>query len=196
MQAGNLRHLGLPVDPERMMELRQSAAHTKGSDAYRTFTFTTPWPEEYREDQCELSRRMSTDEPAGDSSHEEEVWDARRIEDNDALDAAQCATRLAAVAQHLETGRLVAFSELLLSPDRPVEAWQEATLVHPEHRGHRLGLAIKLANLEYLAAAAPSVTLVVTGNAQVNAPMIAINDMLGFRVVAEQMFWQKPLGPS
>jgi GNAT superfamily N-acetyltransferase len=194
--AGNVRHLAVPMDPRRRTELRQTVADAPDAERYRTFTFTTPWPEEYAEDQCELSRRMSTDEPAGDSGHEEEVWDARRIEDNDALDAAARVTRLAAVAQHLESGRLVAFSELLLSPDRPDEAWQMATLVHPEHRGRRLGMAVKLANLDYLAATAPNVRLVITGNAQVNAPMIAINDMLGFHVVAEEIFWQKSLRPS
>jgi hypothetical protein len=193
--AGNVRHLALPMDPERVEELDHVVANAKGADRYRTFTFTSPWPTEYIEDQCELGRRMSTDEPAGDDSHEEEVWDARRVLDNSALDAAQGATRLAAVAQHLETGRLVAFSEFLLSPDRPEEAWQMATLVHQTHRGHRLGLAVKLANLEYLAATAPSVRLVITGNAQINAPMIAINDMLGFEIVGEGMFWQLTVGP-
>jgi hypothetical protein len=37
--------------------------------------------------------------------------------------------------------------------------------------------------------------LVITGNAQINAPMIAINDMLGFEIVGEGMFWQLTLDP-
>ena len=106
---------------------------------------------------------------------------------------ARGAWKLAAVAQHVASGRLVAFSELLLAHDTPGEAWQLATLVHPDHRGHRLGLAVKMANLDFLAEQAPAVRLVVTGNAEVNAPMIAVNDLLGFEVAGVGMFWQKRL---
>lgn len=191
--AGNKRVVSVPVTPERVEEVRTVAAAARDADRYRTFTFRAPWPNQYTEDHCELARRMSTDEPAGDSDREEEVWDARRIEESDALFAAQKSIKLAAVAQHIASGRLVAFTELLISPDRPGEAWQMATLVHPEHRGHRLGLAVKLANLEFLAASEPSIRQVVTGNASVNEPMIAVNDMLGFEVFSEGAFWQKHL---
>jgi hypothetical protein len=34
----------------------------------------------------------------------------------------------------------------------------------------------------------------VTGNASVNAPMIAVNEMMGFEVASEGKFWQKDLG--
>jgi GNAT superfamily N-acetyltransferase len=70
------------------------------------------------------------------------------------------------------------------------------TVVHPEHRGHRLGLAVKLANVDVLARQAPDVRVIVTGNAAVNAPMIAVNDMLGFEVAGEGHFWQKHLDAS
>jgi RimJ/RimL family protein N-acetyltransferase len=68
--------------------------------------------------------------------------------------------------------------------------------VHPAHRGHRLGLAVKLANLDLLAQRAPKVELIVTGNASVNAPMIAVNEMMGFEVAGQGMFWQKHLSPA
>ncbi len=193
---GNSRYLALPVEDGRMDELRREVAAARDASDYRTFTFTTPWPAEFAEDQCELARRMSTDEPPGDAEHEEEMWDEARIREGDALLAARGAWKLAAVAQHLGTGRLVAFSELLLSPDAPEESWQMATLVHPAHRGHRLGLAVKLANVEALATAAPSVRRIVTGNAAVNAPMIAVNDMMGFEVVGAGWYWQKEVGPG
>jgi GNAT superfamily N-acetyltransferase len=190
---GNKRVLRVPLRPELQAELRAVVAGAPGADRYRVFTFRTPWPVEYAEDHCELARRMSTDEPAGDGDHEEEVWDEQRIRESDALLAEQRSTKLAAVAQDVESGRLVAFTELLLSPDRLGEAWQMATLVHPAHRGHRLGLAVKLTNLEFMEVSEPSIHQVVTGNAGVNAPMIAINEMLGFQVVSEGSFWQKSL---
>jgi GNAT superfamily N-acetyltransferase len=194
MLPGNRRHLAVPVVAARLDELRGVVAAARDAASYRTFTFVAPWPDDVVEDHCELLRRMSTDEPAGDGDKEEEVWDAERLREVDDLLVAREVWALCAVAQHIPSGRLVAFSELMLAYDTPGEAWQMATLVHPDHRGHRLGLAVKIANLDFLAEQAPAVRLVVTGNAAENAPMIAVNDMLGFEVAGVGMFWQKHLG--
>jgi GNAT superfamily N-acetyltransferase len=194
MLPGNVRDLAVPVDPARIDELRSLVVEARGASDYRTFTFEAPWPAEYLGDECELLRRMSTDEPSGDADREEEVWTGDRLREHDELRAARGKTKLAAVAQHIPSGRLVAFSELLLADDAPRQAWQLVTIVHPEHRGHRLGLAVKLANLDYLAERAPAVRMIRTANAQENAPMIAVNDMMGFEIVGVGMFWQKRLG--
>ena len=190
---GNSRYLALPLGAARVAALRGEVSAARDAADYRVFTFTTPWPREYLEDHCVLLRRMSTDEPAGDRDKEEEVWDQRRIDEYDELLVARGVWKLAAVAQHVASGRLVAFSELLLSPHAPTECWQLATLVHPDHRGHRLGLAVKLANVEALAAAAPAVRRIVTSNAAENAAMIAVNDTMGFVVAGAGWFWQKDL---
>ncbi len=196
MLTGNIRHLAVPLDAGRLAELRAEVSRARDAAAYRVLTFEAPWPAGYIEDQCALFRCMSTDEPHGDEGHEEEIWDAARIRQDDDLLVAREAWQLCAVAQHIPSGHLVAFSELLLAHDTPGEAWQMATLVHPEHRGHRLGLAVKIANLDFLADQAPEVRLIATGNAGTNAPMIAVNDMLGFEVAGVGMFWQKSLRPT
>jgi len=193
--AGNSRHLHLPADRVRLDELRRVVATARDAGDYRTVTFEAPWPVELVDDQCELLRVMSRDEPAGDGEREEEVWDAGRVAEHEALRAARGTPKLVAVAEHLPTRRLVAASELLLTPGVPHRACQLETVVHPEHRGHRLGLAVKLANLDFLARRAPEVRVVTTGNAAVNAPMIAINDLLGFEVAGVGSFWQKRLRP-
>jgi GNAT superfamily N-acetyltransferase len=190
-QTGNRRHLMVPIEADRRTQLLEEVG--RAAVGYRTFAFVAPWPKEYVDDQCELSRRMSTDAPSGDARHEEETWDAARVAESDRLLTTQGLTKLVAVAEHIESGHLVAFSELVLPLDHPHEAWQWATLVLREHRGHRLGLAVKLANLDFLASTAPEATVVITGNAQENAPMIAVNDVLGFQVVATGTFWQKEL---
>ena len=53
------------------------------------------------------------------------------------------------------------------------------------HRGRRLGLRMKLAMLAWLREERPDVEAVDTWNAAGNAPMIAINEALGCRKVAE-----------
>jgi hypothetical protein len=52
---------------------------------------------------------------------------------------------------------------------------------------------VKLANLDLLAERAPDVHMVQTGNAAVNKPMIAVNEMMGFEVLSTGAFWQKHL---
>ena len=117
MLPGNVRDLAVPVEPARLEELRRVVAQARDADDYRTLTFEAPWPVEYLEDECELFRRMSTDEPSGDADKEEEVWTRDRLRESDELRAARGAAKLVAVAQHIPSGRLVAVSELLLSSD-------------------------------------------------------------------------------
>jgi GNAT superfamily N-acetyltransferase len=192
VQKANRRHLSLPLDAQKLRRLQSEvAAATKG---YRVHTFTAPWPEVYLEDCCELQRRMSTDAPSGDAHHQEEVWNPERVKEADDLAAAQGLVRVIAVAEDIDSGRLVAFSEIAVPEGRRSEGWQWATLVLREHRGHRLGLAVKLANVDALGAIFPSVRLIETANAQENAPMIAVNEMMGFEVVADATLWEKTMG--
>ena len=58
------------------------------------------------------------------------------------------------------------------------------------HRGRRLGLLVKLAMLDLLAAREPQVTRLITGNADGNQHMIAINEQLGFRVLSRWPLWE------
>jgi hypothetical protein len=58
------------------------------------------------------------------------------------------------------------------------------TLVRRDHRGHRLGSAVKVANLEALQRDRPDVTTVETQNAEQNPWMVSINERLGFEPVA------------
>ncbi|HWF17602.1 MAG TPA: GNAT family N-acetyltransferase [Acidimicrobiales bacterium] len=191
--AGNMRHLRLPLGPERLSELRAAVANAPDASDYRTLTFETPWPAEFLDDECTLIRVMSTDEPAGDGERQAEHWDEARLRENDELLTERNVRKLAAVAQHLTSGQVVAMSELLIADESPGQSWQLLTVVHPDHRGHRLGLAIKLANLGFLAERGPGVGVIVTGNAAVNEPMIAVNDMLGYEIASEGAFWQKHL---
>ncbi len=192
---GHGRRLDLPLDPLKTAELWSVVSSARGAADYRLLTFRSPWPGEFAEDECALLRVMSTDEPAGDGEKEEEFWDEARLGEDDELIRQRGATKVCAVAQHVSSGRVVAMTEILVREDEPQQSWQLNTVVHPEHRGHRLGLAVKLANLEFLSRHSPDIRFVVTGNAAVNAPMIAVNDMMGFWILGEGTFWQKHLEP-
>lgn len=194
-QTGNRRQLLLPMEPDRLARLREDVSSAPGAGDYRILTFRGPWPAEFIDDQCALERAMSTDQPHGDDQAEEEEWDETRVRELDAQLSGQGMVGLVAAAQHVESGRLVAYTRLAVATRRPTEAWQWATIVLKEHRGHRLGLAVKLANLDFVVAEQPAVTRVLTANASVNAPMIAVNDIMGFEIDAAGAFWQKTLTP-
>ena len=63
------------------------------------------------------------------------------------------------------TGDLAALTQVCVDPAMPEWGFQELTAVARPHRGHRLGLLLKLAMLDLLAAREPQVTRIITGNA-------------------------------
>ena len=75
---------------------------------------------------------------------------------------------------------MVAYTDIAVTVHESERAYQWGTLVRTDHRGHRLGLAVKVANLRLLQETHPQITTVVTFNADVNAPMVAVNERLGF----------------
>lgn len=87
-------------------------------------------------------------------------------------------------AREASTGALVGFTRIYPSPFRPM-AFQEETVVLPAHRGYGLGKWLKAAMLRKLIEERPETQFVETGNATINAPMLAINQALGFRPVVE-----------
>jgi GNAT superfamily N-acetyltransferase len=185
------RRLDLPVSPARAATLR---ADPRTSPAgYSLLTFADRWPDEYVEDRCVLGHRMSTDVPTGEQELEAEEWDEERVRAMEAFLAAQNRAKVTTAARHDATGRLVAFSEVVVPLGAPESAWQHDTLVLREHRGHGLGFAVKVANLWALMEWHPAVRAVNTWNAADNEHMIAVNDAMGFEVVAHATFWRKDL---
>jgi RimJ/RimL family protein N-acetyltransferase len=73
-------------------------------------------------------------------------------------------------------------TQLAVAPDSPRWGHQGLTAVTRRHRGHRLGLLVKTAMLDWLAEAEPAIELIDTGNASANDHMIAVNDVLGFEL--------------
>ena len=69
------------------------------------------------------------------------------------------------------------------SPEPSPDVWQWGPLVHRDHRGHRLGTAVKVRNLQQLAAAGSGRVRVLTCNAETNHHMVDINVRLGFEAV-------------
>jgi hypothetical protein len=100
------------------------------------------------------------------------------------------------VARHDGTGELAALTQVCTDPGAPGWGIQQVTAVLPEHRGHRLGLLVKVDMLELLGREVPDVGRIMTGNAGSNAHMIAINAQLGFEVGGVGRRWTLDVSAS
>jgi GNAT superfamily N-acetyltransferase len=158
---------------------------------YSLVSWTGRTPEKYISGAVALHNAMA-DRPR-DAGDEAKVWDAERIRETENVNAATGVQYQSVVARHDATGEIAAWTELCVDPDAPEWAYQLATVVLPAHRGHRLGLLVKIGNLELLGRTAPQVRRVTTGNASSNEHMIAINEQLGFQSTSVYRRWELDL---
>ena len=166
------------------------AALEHPSDQYRLVAWQDAAPDELLDSLAVAHERMSTDPPAGAIAWGLERWNASRIRDGERRAREAGRTHLNVVAVTPE-GEVAGFTELSLLPDSPaVEQWD--TIVLAPHRGHRLGMRLKLANLVALAELDPSRDRIYTWNADENEHMLSINVALGFRPFALESTWQRP----
>jgi GNAT superfamily N-acetyltransferase len=162
---------------------------------YRVATFEDRVPEEWVEDVCAMLSAFMTLIPQGDLDLEEAVWTAERLHEYEERTLASGRSWLVAVGIGPD-GRLVGFHELGVTPSDPRLASVGGTLVLPGHRGHRLGLGMKLATHRRLLELHPGCEAIETSNAGVNAPMNAVNEALGYRVVERCLDVQKQIDGS
>jgi GNAT superfamily N-acetyltransferase len=184
--------LDLPYDPELVAQHRADAAAHAGPD-YRLVSWQSHVPEEWVDQYALLNTRMSTDAPLGGLDFEEDVWDAQRIRRTEKQYEERGLELLVLAAEHVPTHTLAAFTCFLAVPTTHEFVHQDDTLVRAEHRGRRLGMLVKTANLQRLAAERPAVRRVGTWNAEENSYMLAINVALGFRPAGGAGEWQRTL---
>ncbi|WES65202.1 GNAT family N-acetyltransferase [Microbacter sp. GSS18] len=173
---------------ERLLDDAQTLA-----SGYRIVQWSPPTPAEHVRSYGWMKSRMVTDAPAAGLDFDEEDWDAARVARHDAVYLDGGRLLQVTAAQHIATGELVAFNELVIGKDRARASHQEDTLVLKEHRGHRLGMLVKCAGLISWRDIAPESPRVLTWNAEENRPMLAINEAIGFAPIAYNGAWKKVL---
>jgi GNAT superfamily N-acetyltransferase len=189
-QVERMSRLELPVVE---LEARVAAAEEASGPDYRVHTWVDRTPERWLEDRAVLATRMSTDAPSAGLEEPEDVWTVDRVRDADDRRDANPRRHLVAAAEHVPSGRLVAYSVLSVPRQQHRAVQQYATLVLREHRGHRLGMLVKVANLAHLAATYPGHPSILTFNAEENRHMLDVNEALGFASIAYEGAWRKDL---
>jgi GNAT superfamily N-acetyltransferase len=175
--------------PARLDRLRaQARAKATG---YSLLSWLGATPKEYLGEVARLNNAM-TDAPR-DEGVQATRWDAQRIAEQEEHALAHGLRLRSVAARHDGSGELAGLTQICTDDGTPGWAFQQITAVSKEHRGHRLGLLVKVANLEQLTSGDPGVRRILTGNAGANRHMIAINEMLGFHVSDQYRSWDLDL---
>jgi GNAT superfamily N-acetyltransferase len=167
------------VPPERFARCRERAM--TAAAGYSLVSWQGRTPDELVRGVAEMYTVMN-DAPSRPDC-EPDIWDEQRLRDRgDGWIAAigSHAYQVAAICD--ATGAMAALTELRVDPDVPGWGYQGNTAVAKPHRGHRLGVLVKAALMQWLADAEPGVRKVVTFNSAANRHMIAINEELGYEV--------------
>ncbi|WP_247041871.1 GNAT family N-acetyltransferase [Arthrobacter rhizosphaerae] len=183
--------LALPVPEELLGKLESGALeHAAG---YSLVGWEGSCPEEFVAPYAELRGRMSTDAPTAGLELEKVNWDTDRVREEEQTWVKSGVEALVSAALHNSTGRLAAYTVLSYRQTKPHVVFQEDTLVAFGHRGHRLGMLVKIANIRRAQEAWPAARSVLTWNASENRHMLAINTSLGFKPSGFEGEWQKRL---
>jgi GNAT superfamily N-acetyltransferase len=175
--------------PARLARLRAAAAPFTAGYSLLSWLGATP-PELLN--QVVAVHAAMADAPRNDGM-EPSAWPADRVRESERTMIEHQLTIYSVAARHDGTGDLAALTQMCTEADTPDWAFQQITAVRPDHRGHRLGLLVKIAMMDLLAAHEPAVRRIQTGNAGSNAHMIAINEQLGFTIAGVSRDWELDL---
>lgn len=139
-------------------------------------------PEDQVEDVVALFAAIN-DAPMTDPDAEPDVWDADRVRAYDRAMAARRQTVYRVMARHRATGAWAGHTVLCVDEFDPAVGHQEDTSVVDAHRGHRLGLRLKIEMLRWVADERPEMRSTETWNSVENHHMLAVNELLGTEVV-------------
>jgi GNAT superfamily N-acetyltransferase len=178
------------VPAAKLARLRGQAE--AAAEGYSLVCWLGATPEEYLDQVVAVANAMA-DAPRN-PGEEAETEDTEQVRHYERSAGEQGLHAYSVAARSGRSGELTALTVLSVDPLEPSWGHQQLTAVSRAHRGHRLGLLIKVAMLQWLAEAEPGLRRIVTGNAGTNRHMIAINEELGFRVLDEWQSWE--LGAS
>jgi GNAT superfamily N-acetyltransferase len=182
------RILGLPLQEDFLEKLAAEAAeHHQG---YRLTSWQDHCPDDLVDAYAALQGTFAMEAPQGDLAKEAEAWDAARVRAVEEQALAQGRHGWITVAMAPD-GTLAGNTELFVGSHDPGKAFQWSTLVSPAHRGHRLGLALKVRNHRELQRSHSEPLVVHTWNGEHNTAMNAVNAQLGFRPVELHQEWQR-----
>lgn len=176
------------LDRPTLEELHHdAAAHAADYELFRIVGRTPP---ELLGAVAEMTSAIN-DAPTDELDIEDEVFPAERIQGYESAQEALGQRLYRVVARHRGSGALAGHTVVVVDSERPWIGNQHDTSVVADHRGHRLGLLLKVDMLRWLGEAEPQLATIDTWNMESNGFMIGVNEKLGYEVMARELQFQR-----
>ncbi|MFX0113632.1 MAG: GNAT family N-acetyltransferase [Candidatus Hodarchaeota archaeon] len=142
--------------------------------------FFTSVPEEIIDPYCKIYTETFNQQPFGELQIGDTIF-SPEIRRKQEADFRKTKAQWMTLITREEDGDISGLTEMLYQPDRPTMIQQMLTGVQEKYRGTGKGKWLKALMLLRIREEFPQVEIVTTGNATTNAPMISINQRLGFK---------------
>jgi len=164
----------------------EANAHATG---YELLRLPGPVPESMRSAVCDLTAAIN-DAPLDKLDIEDENFTPERLLASEHMQELLGRRNYRLVARETATGALAGVTVVSVDSEQPWHAEQYDTSVVRKHRGHRLGVLLKVAMLRWLREQEPQLREIDTWNAVSNAHMVGVNELLGYEVLLGGVEWQ------
>ncbi len=181
------------VDPDTIAALREQAE--SAAAGYELVRLQPPVTDELMAEVAEVAESIN-DAPMGDLTYEREVFDLGLMRDVETAAAGRGEHTYRVAARQRSTGTLGGHTLVSVNPLRPERGVQCDTAVARDHRGHRLGLLLKIEMMAWLAETEPQLEYVETFNQADNGFMISVNEALGYRLDRVFRMYERKLEPA
>ncbi|WP_165807164.1 GNAT family N-acetyltransferase [Nocardioides currus] len=170
--------LDLPLPQDHVGALVDRASASAGG--YEVVTWQDRCPDDLIEAYAAMRTQMNADVPTGELDLEAVVMTPERIRAGE--ERLSRSYDVVVAAARRPDGVMGGYSLLYLAHGTD-QVIQDDTLVMPGHRGHRLGLALKLATYDVVRSVHPARTTMHTWTDPENTAMQATNRAFGYRAV-------------
>lgn len=172
----------------QLLENWVKKAHERAAD-FETGLWEGPYPQADMEAIVALHDLLNQ-QPFGDLDIEDFNFNEDHIRQNETALFARGYRRWTLFVREKNSGNFAGYTEIFWNPNNPAIVHQGMTGVFPEYRNRGLGRWIKAEMLIKMLQELPQAKFVRTDNADMNAPMMKINNELGFKPYMADCVWQ------